>query len=48
MGKPNGAGVDETARERRGLTNELARDGITAILMKAHHPTTLTNSATNC
>jgi len=42
MGKPNGAGVDETARERRGLTNELARDehlGITAILMKAHHPT---------
>jgi non-lysosomal glucosylceramidase len=42
MGKPKGADVDETARERRGLTNELARDehlGITAILMKAHHPT---------
>ena len=41
MGKPKGAEVDETARERRGLTNELARDehlGITAILMKAHHP----------
>jgi uncharacterized protein (DUF608 family) len=42
MGKPKGADVDETARERTGLTNELTRDaqvGITAILMKAHHPT---------
>ena len=41
MGKPKGT-VDETARERSGLTNELARDarqGITAILMKANHPT---------
>ena len=42
MGKPKGADVDETARERRGLTNDLTHDarlGITAILMKAHHPT---------
>ncbi|MGO9088030.1 MAG: GH116 family glycosyl-hydrolase [Terriglobales bacterium] len=42
MGKPKGADVDETARERRGLTNNLARDehsGITAILMEAHHST---------
>src|SRR6201997_5196106 len=37
--EPEGGG---TARERSGLTNELTHDahhGITAILMKAHHPT---------
>src|SRR5215831_14439226 len=34
--------ASRTTKERNGLTNELARDehlGITAILMKAHHPT---------
>lgn len=38
----NGADASKTARERRGLTNELVRDehlGITAILMKAPDPT---------
>jgi non-lysosomal glucosylceramidase len=41
MEKVKSPGAPETARERRGLTNALARDAdqrITAILMRAHDP----------